>query len=104
MPLSSAIAALARPSGGLAMLAVDQREALRAMIAEATGQPPSTGRRAPHRLQGRSCRTSLAIRVGPAGRSAVRLGRRRKPMAGTKTKPVRAQNPGTLGQRRHVAG
>lgn len=28
---------LARPSGGLAMLAVDQREALRAMIAERTG-------------------------------------------------------------------
>jgi sulfofructosephosphate aldolase len=41
MPLSPAIAALARPSGGLAMLAVDQREALRAMIAEATGQSPS---------------------------------------------------------------
>lgn len=42
MPLSPAVAALARPSGGLAMLAVDQREALRAMIADATGQPPST--------------------------------------------------------------
>jgi len=36
--LSSAVCALARPSGGLAMLAVDQREALRAMTAQATGR------------------------------------------------------------------
>ncbi|GAA5140591.1 hypothetical protein [Pseudonocardia adelaidensis] len=34
-----ALKRLARPSGGLAMLAVDQREALRAMIAERTGAP-----------------------------------------------------------------
>lgn len=32
-----ALKRLARPSGGLAMLAIDQREALRAMIAERTG-------------------------------------------------------------------
>lgn len=32
---------LARPSGGLAMLAVDQREALRAMTTERTGRPTS---------------------------------------------------------------
>ena len=36
-----ALKRLARPSGGLAMLAVDQREALRAMIAERTGAPVS---------------------------------------------------------------
>jgi sulfofructosephosphate aldolase len=34
-----ALKRLARPSGGLAMLAVDQREALRAMISERTGAP-----------------------------------------------------------------
>ncbi len=34
-----ALKRLARPSGGLAMLAVDQREALRAMIAQRTGAP-----------------------------------------------------------------
>lgn len=33
------LAALARPSGGFAMLAVDQREALRAMFAEQHGRP-----------------------------------------------------------------
>ncbi len=38
MSLPSAVSALARPSGGLAMLAVDQREALRAMAAQATGR------------------------------------------------------------------
>lgn len=35
----SGLAALARPSGGYAMLAVDQREALRAMFAEHLGRP-----------------------------------------------------------------
>ena len=31
------LAALRRPSGGLAMLAIDQREALRVMMAEQSG-------------------------------------------------------------------
>lgn len=39
MTARPALKRLARPSGGLAMLAVDQREALRAMIAERTGAP-----------------------------------------------------------------
>lgn len=39
MTVSPALARLTRPSGGFAMLAVDQREALRAMIAERTGAP-----------------------------------------------------------------
>lgn len=38
-PRSTGLAALARPSGGYAMLAVDQREALRAMFAEHHGRP-----------------------------------------------------------------
>jgi sulfofructosephosphate aldolase len=38
MSVNPAVAALARPSGGLAMLAVDQREALRVMIADSTGR------------------------------------------------------------------
>lgn len=41
MPVNRAVAVLARPSGGLAMLALDQREALRAMIADATGRAPA---------------------------------------------------------------
>jgi sulfofructosephosphate aldolase len=36
-PLTDRIAALRRPSGGLAMLAIDQREALRAMMSDAAG-------------------------------------------------------------------
>lgn len=43
MPANPALSRLARPSGGLAMLAVDQREALRAMIAERTGQTVTDG-------------------------------------------------------------
>ena len=39
MTARPALKRLARPSGGFAMLAVDQREALRAMIAERTGSP-----------------------------------------------------------------
>lgn len=42
MSVNPAITVLARPSGGLAMLAVDQREALRAMIAESTGRALNT--------------------------------------------------------------
>ncbi|HEX6443759.1 MAG TPA: hypothetical protein VF053_01625 [Streptosporangiales bacterium] len=38
-PTTTGTAALARPSGGYAMLAVDQREALRAMFAEHHGRP-----------------------------------------------------------------
>jgi len=42
MLASPSVDCLARPSGGLAMLAVDQRESLRAMISDATGQPPAS--------------------------------------------------------------
>jgi sulfofructosephosphate aldolase len=37
--LAAGLAGLARPSGGFAMLALDQRESLRAMFAEQTGGP-----------------------------------------------------------------
>jgi sulfofructosephosphate aldolase len=37
------LAALARPSGALAMLALDQRESLRAMLRSATGAEPTDG-------------------------------------------------------------
>jgi sulfofructosephosphate aldolase len=42
-PRTTGLAALARPSGGYAMLAVDQREALRAMFAEHHGRPVADG-------------------------------------------------------------
>jgi len=40
-PATTGLASIARPSGGFAMLAVDQREAMRAMFAEHQSAPVS---------------------------------------------------------------
>ena len=65
------LARVARPSGAFAMLAVDQREAMRAMFAEHQTAPVTDA--AAHRLQAGRDPHPDPVRLGGAGRQAVRL-------------------------------